>query len=583
MPSPHSAVLSLLSAAITALSVKASLVELSIPDHTDHGDFSTSIALQIAKSLGKNPRAVAESICDAIPENTILEKIEIAGPGFLNFFLAPQAVTSAIAHFDPTAPLIPTKKQKICIDSSHPNIAKPLHFGHLRSTILGDSLSKILKHAGHEVIKDSFIGDWGTGFGKLVVALDKWGDMKAVQDHPIEELVSLYRKFTEEAKENPILEDEAREAFRKLEVEHDAEIYEKWEWIRAVSLSELEKFYDSIAVSFDRMQGESFYVPFGEETLGKIEKIGEISDGALVVKFLDDNEEEKIPLILFRRSDGATLYQTRDISRILWYQKEDYDTLLYIVSHEQSLHFRQIFETAKKLACPIACEHISFGLILGKDGKKFSTRKGTGVGLDEVFDEAKEKVSKIISDRVGDISAEEREKLVADIAIGAVKFNDLSQNRNTDMVFDWEKMLSFEGFSGPFLQYSYARAKSILRKAEELRMKNEELGIKNSEIGVASAFGIPLSRGANKEELSLMKKTLLFSFIVEKSAESRRPNILAEYLFQLAKEFNAFYQNFPVLKAEGDDLPRRIFLVDIFAKTLSQGLYLLGIHAPEKM
>lgn len=557
--------INLISQALQSLGISEKNISLEIPEKQEFGDFSCNIAMQLAKKMGKSPRILAQEIIDALPENNIIEKTDIAGPGFINFFVQDTFVVQNFLAFSPENPLHPEKSKKICIDSSHPNIAKPLHFGHLRSTVIGDSLAKILTHCGHQVLKDSFLGDWGTGFGKLVVAIEKWGDLEKIKKNPIEELVTLYRKFTEEAKENPTLEDEGREAFRKLEMENDEKIKEKWEWIRSVSLEELQKFYDSIGVSFDRTQGESFYVPLGEKTLEKIETIGEISEGALVVKFLNEEKEEQMPLILFRRADGATLYQTRDVSRILWYEKEEhYDELIYVVSHEQSLHFRQIFETAKKLGSHITCEHVSFGLVLGTDGKKFSTRKGNGVGLDEVFDEAKEKVAGIISERVDTFSNEEKQTLIAQIAIGAIKFNDLSQNRNTDIVFDWEKMLCFEGFSGPFLQYSHARAKSLLQKNE-----------------IYSS--IPM-QGWSETELPLIKKILEFSDIVFQAGETKRPNILAEYLFQLAKQFNGFYQNTPILKAETEEAKQcRIYLVHIFANTLKKGLELLGIEAPEKM
>ena len=539
---------------------------VTIPESEEHGDYASNIALQMAKSLRLPPRTVAERIQRAIPHSSILEKIEIAGAGFLNFFLKTEVLLPALQQFNPEEALLPPKKERICIDFSHPNIAKPLHFGHLRSTIIGESLRRIFLYAGHDVFGDNFLGNWGTQFGKLVVAIRKWGNMEQIAKNPTEELVSLYRKFHDEVEHNPELEKEGAEEFRKMEVEGNEENLKLWKWIVEVSLEELQKFYDRLDVHFDAIRGEQFYEQFLPTTLQKIETIGEVSQGALIVRFPKEGspEQEEMPVMLFRRSDGATLYQTRDLARILYYQDQHFDDLLYVVSNEQGLHFRQVFETARKLGVETRLEHISFGLVRLKEGK-MSTRKGNVVGLEEVFSEAIARVKEILSERVMNLSEEERNVLAENIAIGAIKFNDLCQNRTTDIIFDWEKMLSFEGYSGPFLQYSYARAKSILRKTPEL---GEFLAESSLEIF----------------ERRLAKKVLDFPLAVEMAAETRRPNLIAQYLFELAQIFNGFYQNLPILKASSvEEKNRRLFLVQKTSLVLAKGLDLLGIVAPEEM
>lgn len=560
------ALVEMVSKAISSFGIDSALITLDIPENPAFGDFSCNIAMKTAKSLGKNPRAFAQEIIDSLPADTIIEKTEIAGPGFINFFIKPNAVAQSFLAFCPENPIRNENPKKICVEFSSPNVAKPLHFGHLRTTIIGDSIARILSYLGHTVIRENFWGDWGTGFGKLVVALEKWGDMKKIEQSPIEELVLLYKKFIEEAEKNPALDDEAREAFRKMEMEDDETILREWKWIRAVSIEQVQKFYDYLHIPpFDWSLGESFYASFNTPTLEKIETIGEISEGALVVRFVKEDGEDRMPLILFRRADGATLYQTRDVSHLLYCESQGIDEFITVVANEQSLHFAQIFDTVKRLGCTMQCEHVSFGLVLGADGKKFSTRRGNGVGLEEVFDEAKEKIEGIISDRVSDFSEQEKAELIEQIAIGAIKFNDLSQNRNTDIVFHWDKILSFEGFSGPFLQYSYARAKSILQKSDH-------------------PIVFPASYIPEGDELLLIKKILEFPEMVSLAGSSRRPNVLAEYLFQMAKQFNAFYQNNSILKAETDEIIRsRLYMVEKFSKTLKTGLSLLGIAAPEKM
>jgi len=544
-------------------------VLIEIPNGEEFGDFSTNIAMQYAKKFGKNPREIAELIRTNFPKNDIVEKIEIAGPGFLNLFLTDQFLQTELQKFDPEKKLNLGKGVKICLDSSHPNIAKPLHFGHLRSTIIGEALTRILRQAGYDVLHDNFLGDWGTQFGKLVVAIKKWGNMDeiSVSEHPIDELVRLYQKFHEEAEKNPELEKEGAEEFRKMEMEQNAENLKLWKWIVEESLREVQKFYKYIDASFDLIRGESFYekmLPQALELL-RTSGVGSVGEkGALIVQF---PEETKLPPMIFQRADGATLYQTRDICRILLYEKESINIMIHVVGSDQSLHFRQLFQTAKMLGLKPQCEHTSYGLVRLPEGK-MSTRKGNIVGLQEVLQEAEERVRQILKERKVDFSEEEKNALVHTLAVGAVKFNDLSQNRNTTVVFEWDKMLSFEGFSAPFLQYSYARARSIFRKDEEQGK---------------TKFGASDLMLKEKPERQLAKKILDFPAVVLLAAEKRMPHFIAQYVYELAARFNHFYAECPILPAAEAEKKARLYLTEKMCETLKQGLYLLGINVPERM
>ncbi len=546
----------LLSLALEKAGFLEEKIILETPKIAEHGDIATPIALGIAKKTGGNPREIAEKIRENIPKNDLFSSVEIAGAGFLNFIFSESAIAEEVSKMNPKNPPKKKSPKKIVIDFSHPNIAKPLHFGHFRSTVIGDSLVRILRFCGNEVIADNFLGNWGTNFGKLIVALEKWGDAEKIAKRPMEELVRLYQQFYQESEKNPELETEAAKVFHQLEVGGDAEIFEKWKWIVSVSLAELQKFYDRLGVQFDEIRGEQFYEQFLKSTLqilGKSENAVRENEGALVMHF-DNNE--KLPNMIFQKSDGATLYQTRDLARILFYEKEQCNALLYVVSSEQGLHFRQVFLTAKQLGVKTEFSHVSFGLVLGTDGKKFSTRRGNGIGLDEVLDEAEEKTREKIAEHDGEITDE----LVRIIALGALKWNDLSQNRMTNIVFDWKKMLDMTGFSGPFVQYSAVRIKSIFRKSGQNFVIPENLEF------------------LDKTEIVLAKRILGFFPAVEKSAHEKMPHFLAQYLFDLAGDFNGMYAKCPI---SGN--PTRLLLTAKTGEILEIGLHLLGIETPEKM
>lgn len=537
--------------------------ELENPKHEGYGDYACSVAMKMAKKAGKNPREVAQNIIDALPENTIIEKAEIAGPGFINITIKNEAVAEALQKFDAEKKRKNTNPKKIEVEFGNPNIAKPLHFGHFRGLIIGESLARLLRFTGNEVLTDNFIGDWGTQFGKLIVAIRKWGDVAEIDKNPTKELVRLYRKFHDEM--TPELEAEGAEEFRKMEVERDEKNFELWRWIVKESMSDFYKVANRLDAHFNVVRGESFYEKMLPEVLKQLEKSGVATrekEGALVVHF---SEEKKLPNMIFQKTDGATLYQTRDLAKIIFYDAEGFDEMIYIVGNEQSLHFRQLFATAKLLGYTGKWVHVGHGLVKAKEGGKMSSRSGSGVGLDEVLDEAYKKSLDILEKHNSEIAGKEREELAEDIAMGALKFNDLSQNRTTDIIFDWEKMLSFTGFSAPFLQYSAVRCASILRKSGETIETHN------------------LSSLQHETEQKLAKKILGFSAATKESAEKLEPHHLAKYLFELASDFNSFYAACPILHAEKTEKNTRLFLTKKTGETLKQGLYLLGIKTPKRM
>lgn len=539
---------------------------LEIPKHQEHGDFATPVAMKIGKQQGKNPRNIAEEILNHIPQTPLIQKGEIAGPGFLNIMLSPQSVAEELTTFDPTKTLQTETPKKITVEFGNPNIAKPLHFGHFRGLIIGESLARILRFTGHDVLTDNFIGNWGTQFGKLIVAIRKWGNREEINKNPTEELVKLYRKFHAELETHPELEKEGAEEFRKMEQDRDEENLKLWEWIVEESMKDFAKVADRLGAHFDVIRGEAFYEQMLPDVLKRLEEsgVGTVEpSGAMVVHF---PEETKLPTMIFRKSDGATLYQTRDLAKVVFYDGQQFDEMIYVVAIDQSLHFRQFLETARMLGYSGTYIHVAHGMVRLPEGK-MSTRAGRAVGLEEVLDEAKKRSLDILESHNTEIVGGEKEQLAEIIAMGALKFNDLSQNRKTDITFEWNRMLSFEGYSAPFLQYSAVRCKSILRK--------ENL----SSAPIPHDFSLP-----EQEEQILAKKILSFPRAVFEAEKTLEPHHLAQYLFELAGEFNRFYAVCSVLNAESDSIKyRRLFLTNLTGKTLEQGLFLLGIQTPERM
>lgn len=544
-------------------------IKVEYPAQAEYGDYSTNVAFELGKILGKNPKQTAEDLLKNMELPDWVLKTDIAGPGFINFFIAPKFAsefTGEILAAGDKFGSAPSKEDSVVIDFSQPNIAKPLGIHHLLSTIIGQSLYNIHKFLGYKTIGVNHIGDWGTQFGKLTYAYKKWGDRKIVESAPIAELLNLYVKFHEEAEKDSSLEDLGREEFRKLE-QGDAENKKLWEWFCNVSMKEIQRTYDFLGrIHFDYTQGESFYNDKMDEILerGKHEGIfvkGE--EGSWIVRFAGD----KYPPYLVQKSDGATLYSTRDLAAIDYREKTwRPEKILYVVDVAQELHFQQLFETARMMHLSDAeFVHVIFGRMQFKD-KKMSTRKGNIVLLDEVLKEAVNRALLIVEEKNPDLA--EKEKVARAVGVGAVKYAVLSQNRTTNIVFDWDRMLSLDGNSAPYLQYAYARGKAILRK-----LKTENLKLKTGKIILKEP-----------QELAIARLFPKFPEVIQKAAEEYKPNLLANYLFELAVKFNSFYAALPVLQAESEETRNaRITLVQAVCVVLKNGLGLLGIEAPEEM
>ncbi len=566
------------------------LIEVERPQN-EFGDYAVSVAFALSKMLGASPNEVASLLAEKLNSKKLPEivKIEVAG-GYINFFLAEDFLKEELARIYKNRESYGKSKtgggKKIIIDYCAPNIAKPMHVGHLRSTIIGDALANVYKTLGYKVVRWNYLGDWGTQFGKLIAAYKLWGDKSEVEKDPIKTLEELYVKFHEELKESDSrraeLEKVGQEEFQKLE-EGDKENRKLWEWFKEESLKEFEKMYDLLGVEFDTQIGESDYEKDLAPTIADLKNKGvaEIGEGGSVIVKLDRFD---LPPALIQKSDGASLYITRDIAllkdRIKKYKPEK---ILYVVANQQTLHFQQLFAIAEMLGLNSAkLEHIKFGLVLGGDKKKLSTREGNAVTLEEVVNKAvklaRDVVEKKSAERQTLLSEEEKEEIAQVVAIGALKYQDLKEHRNSDIVFDWQRMLDFTGDSGPYLQYTYARLMSILRKSPTWKL--------NFQVG---GWGLKLSKPGfdnlgEKPELAIIKHFLDFPDVLEKVGGTNLPNHLALYLYKLANLANRFYETVPVIKDE--NTPRRaarLALVETAAAILKTGLGLLGIKVLEKI
>ena len=544
-------------------------VSIEYPAIAEHGDYSCNIALNLTKALKKSPQEIAQKIVAEILGNSIIDKVEIAGPGFINIFLSDRVLNDEIQEIvkekDSYAEMAVGEQQSVIVEYSQPNIAKPLGVHHLLSTIIGQSIYNIFKKLGFEAISINHTGDWGTQFGKLIYAYRQWGNKETVEKDPINELLKLYVKFHDEAEKDLSLEDKGREEFKKFE-EGDQENHKLWEWFVDESLKEINKTYDLLGgIHFDHMHPESFYADKMQAILekGKEMKIfTEGEEGALVAKFDDPN----IPTLPVIKKDGSTLYITRDFAA-LNYRLKTFNPvrILYVVDIAQTLHFKQLFAVAKKFGWEIEkAFHVWFGRMHLKDGSA-STRKGNVVLLDEVLKEAISRAAKVIEEKSHDLK--DKDKVARIIGIGAVKYSVLSQNRTSDITFDWDRMLSLDGNSAPYLQYSYARAKSILRKASE----KQEGTINESE-------------ECEKKIKALIRMFPKFKEQIASAAKEYKPNIISNYLYELAQSFNSFYNTVPVLKAEKEsDKEKRLEIVEAAAQVLKNGLALLGVEVVEEM
>ena len=547
-------------------------VDIQNSTKKEFGDFQTNFAMVSSKLIGKNPREIANMLVDNFTENDIIEKLEIAGPGFINIYLKNSFLNEEIKKVENEKydfSFLNTDKTVI-IDYSSPNIAKRMHIGHLRSTIIGDSIKRILQFLGFHTLADNHIGDWGTQFGKLIVAYKNWLNKKAYEEDPIGELERIYVQFSDEAKKNPALEDEAREELKKLQL-GDEDNQKLWKEFIDISLKEYNKIYDRLDVNFDYYYGESFYNDMMPSVLEELKEkgIAREDQGALVVFF----ENDKLPPAIVQKKDGSFLYTTSDLATMKFRKNNlNVDEAVYLTDDRQQNHFKQVFEIGEMLGKPYNYKktHVVFGIMRFGDGMIFSSRSGNIIRLVDLLDEAKTQVKKIIDEKNPNIPEDEKENIAEIVGSGAIKYFDLSQNRTSDITFTWDKVLSFEGNTGPYLQYTYVRIMSIFRK-----LKEENIDVENENIILDDMTGI---------ERELAAELLRFPQAAVKSYESYRPNIIADYLFDMAKLFNNFYNSSSILKEENKKvMDARILLAKKTAFVLKEVLGLLGIKTVDRM
>lgn len=533
-------------------------VNLEHPTDSKFGDYSTNMAMILAKRDKGNPAELAKKIIGSIKDEEIIEKLEVAGNGFINIFLKKDFLKQEAEKINYEIEFNKSlnrygKGKTMVIDYSSPNIAKPFGIGHLRSTNIGQALYNIYKILGWNCIGDNHLGDWGTQFGKMITALKHWGKGN-VDKMTIADLEELYVRFhaEAEAEKDKTLDDEAREWFAKLE-KGDGEAKKVWQECVDISIKEFNRVYEMLGVKIDNAYGEAFYVPMLPKIIKEVKekKLAKESQGALIVEL-----ENMTPAMLLK-SDGATTYFTRDLATIKFREEKWHpDLIIYEVGSEQNLYFKQVFAIAKLMGWKTNFVHIGHGLIRWKEGK-FSTRKGDTIHLEEVIDKAMEEAKKIAPDNT-------KEKIVA-VAIGAIKFNDLSSDPKKDVIFDWERVMSMDGNSGPYLQYTYARCMSVLGKTEIKEQKN---------IGATPEI-------INDEELGLIREFYKFEEKIIEAAQRFNPGVIAEYLLTIARKYNEFYGKHRIIGEPEETW--RIFLTKVTSNILKTGLGLLGIETIEKM
>ena len=537
--------------------------------------------MMLAKQAKMNPRALAGSIIENMGESSIAT-LEIAGPGFINFRVKPEYFASrAQAMLSDERLGVPTAEQPktIVIDFSAPNVAKPMHVGHIRSTIIGDTLGRLARFLGHEVITDNHIGDWGTQFGMILWGWKNILDQAELEKDPIEALLNVYKEVNLRCKEDEKLLPLCKEELVKLQ-SGDTENLGIWNKCIAVTKIGLEKIYTQLDIRFDYWLGESAYndalAPLVESLIEQ--GIARESDGAICVfsdgfhkpqndPFLVQKDGEWCPVpAIIRKADGGFLYATTDLAT-LDYRTQNFkaDAIWYVVGAPQEKHFKQIFDIERMRGVTGDFRHVAFGSILGKDRRPFKTRSGDTVSLQDVIDEAVTRATAVVEAKSPDMPAEEKAAVALAVGIGAIKFAELSQNRMSDYIFDWEKMLALTGDTAPYLQNSYVRVRSIFRKID-------------------AEFQAPASLTLTESaEIHLARLLVRFGEVVPATLDDCRPNLLAAYLYELAKAFHSFYEACPVLKSEGATRETRLALCDLTAKVLKKGMGLFGITMPERM
>lgn len=542
------------------LKKKEILSLIEIPPNHELGDYAFPCFF-LSEKFKSEPRQIAIELREKIgnPTATDFEDIQTKGP-YLNFFvnrtsLARKIIWDVLNQRNDYGKE-KKRKEKIVIEFSSPNIAKPFGIGHLRSTIIGNALANIFEFQGYKVYRINYLGDWGTQFGKLILGYKKFGSEKKLQENPINHLLQIYVKANKKS-----YESEAREWFKKME-EGDKEVLMLWKLFKTFSLEHFNKIYGELGIKFDNFERESDYIKKSKKIIEELKKndLVKKSEGAWII----DLEKDGLKKVLIEKSDGATLYATRDLAAAIQRKKKyKFEKMIYEVGQEQRLHFKQIFKILELIGCEWAknCVHVDHGLYLGKNGKKLSTRKGTNFLLEDILEKTKKIARKEIKKRAKKISKKEIDKRSLKVAIAAIFYGDLKNNRRNDVVFDLDKFVSFEGDTGPYLLYSYARAGSILKKSE----KNEKYEIKS----------------LNDKEIGLVKKLHEFPEVVKKSCNSLNPSLIANYAYQLSQIFNEFYHKCRVIGSEQEMF--RLALVESFRQVLKNSLRLLGIETLNEM
>lgn len=545
---------------------------IEIPAEETMGDYALP-CFRLAKALRKAPPKIAEELAEQLKGHQLFERIESVG-AYLNLFLkkgdfAREVVTSIVDNLEGYGRWDIGNGKRVIVEFSSPNIAKPFHIGHIRSTVIGNSIYKIYDFLGYETIRINHLGDYGTQFGKMIVAYRRWGNEADVTRAPIETLLSYYVKFHEEAEKDDTLDKDAREAFHMLE-QGSPEEKALWQWFRDESLKEFSRVYAMLGIEFDSLAGESFYSDKMDRVVKELEEKGLLKDseGAKIV----DLEEEGLPSALIMKSDGSTLYITRDIAAAI-YRKDTYDFYknLYIVGNQQLLHFQQWMKIIELMGYSWAddCVHIPFGLVSLDDGDTLSTRRGKVVFLEDVLKKAVEKTREIIVEK--GVNTDNIDETAAQVGIGAIVFNELSNSRNKDYVFSWDKVLTFEGETGPYVQYTHARASSLMRKAGDEALKDAKEDKWDQEhLSGDSAY-------------RLSKLLYGFPSAVREAGERYEPSVVARHIVDVAQAFNRFYHEEHILVVDQNERAAKIALVVATKEVLKNGLSLLGVHAPEKM
>ena len=557
-------------ASVTNLDEKELATYIEIPPNSDLRDFAFP-CFKLAKSLRKAPPVIANEIKENIKiDEKIIEKIEIVG-GYLNIYINKETLIENVLKE------VADKKEKygssdigqnknVVIDYSAPNIAKPFHIGHLRSTVIGGALYKIYNFLGYNSVGINYLGDWGLQFGKVMAGYDMWKDEYDFSKSEIQAILKIYVRFCQEEKENPELTEKAREYFKRLEDGAEKEV-KTWKWIRKISLENYQKTYNLLNSKFDSYNGESYYNDKMEPIVEELRNKGLLkeSEGAQVV----DLTEYDMPPCIIITSAGTTIYATRDLAslkdRINTY---NFDKAIYVVGNEQRLHFKQVFKVLELMGYPeyaAKCEHVPFGLVVDKTGEKIGSRKGNSVFLEDILKEAIQKVEKIIDEKNPNL--ENKEEVARKVGVGAIIFNDLSNSRIKDEIFDWDMLLNFQGETGPYIQYIYVRTRSLIEKAGYIPQ------IENINFSVLK----------EKEAIETVKLLYNFNEVVQNAADKNEPSVVARYLIDVAQNFSTFYNEHKIITEDKALQDARLALTYCVGTVLKTGVTLLGMEMPDKM